>query len=155
MAPCARRPSRRGVDVSLLQITYVSRSTERFTARDLPDLVTASSRNNEAKGITGALYFSDGRFIQVLEGDERRVIPLYGSIMQDPRHTDVETVSIRPLTSRRFGEWGMGHLPAELAVHTAREAFRVARTPGAVWGTDTLNDILEQFERVLATAGRD
>ena len=49
----------------------------------------------------------------------------------------------------------MGHLPAELALHTAREAFRVARTPGAVWGTDTLNDILEQFERVLAVYRSD
>ncbi len=138
--------------MALLQITYVSRSTERFTTRDLPDLVATSRRNNEATQVTGALYYAEGRFIQVLEGDENIVIPLYGTIMQDPRHTEVETVAIRPVTARRFPEWGMGHLPAEFAAQAAREAFRIARTPGAAWGDAALTEILDEFEQALNRA---
>lgn len=76
--------------------------------------------------------------------------PLYESIQDDPRHTEVETVGIRSITVRRFPEWGMGHLPAELATTAAREAFRVAHTPAAEWRDDALAKILDEFERALA-----
>lgn len=34
--------------MALLQITYVSRATERFSKADLPDLIATCRRNNAA-----------------------------------------------------------------------------------------------------------
>ena len=137
--------------MALLQITYVSRATERLRACDLPELIASARRHNESRNITGALYFADGRFIQVLEGAEHHLMPLYGSIVDDPRHTKVETVSIRPIETPRFAGWGLGHLPAEFVTSAAREAIRAARTPGSAWADGSLTEILAEFERALRT----
>ncbi len=139
--------------MTLLQLTYISRATERFSARDLPELVAAAQEHNDTIGITGALYFANGRFIQVLEGDEIAVLTLYAAIVDDPRHTEVETVARRIVTERCFGEWRMGKLPDGLAVRAAREAFRVSRTPGAMWGDAEVDAILDEFRARLVTAG--
>ena len=58
--------------------------------------------------MTGVLLHRDGTFMQVLEGDEDVVRPLYGTIAHDPRHADVVNVwgSLSP--TRRFGDWSMG-----------------------------------------------
>ena len=138
--------------MTLLQLVYTSRATERFNDRDLPSLVATARTHNDRVGITGALHFSDGRFIQVLEGAETDVVSLYEIFVTDPRHTEVETVSRRIVGERGFGEWRMGHLPRGLVINAGRDALRVSRTPVAGWDDTEVDAILTEFRRALVSS---
>ena len=135
--------------MTLFQLTYISRSTERFSARDLPELLEAARAKNLALDLTGALYFAAGRFIQVLEGEEAVVRKLYATILRDPRHTEVETVAARAIDERAFLTWRMGALSASLAARAAKEAFRLHRTRETTWSEETLDQIIEEFQLAL------
>jgi hypothetical protein len=135
--------------MSLLQLTYISRATERFGPRDLPGLIDQAATNNATADVTGALYFASDRFIQVLEGPEDTVRSLVDRISRDPRHTDLEVVAAKSIPTRRFAAWSMGALSPSLAARAAKEAFRVSDR-GVGWSGETLEEILSQFERALA-----
>ena len=55
----------------MISIAYSSSAAVPFSEGDLLELLTRSRENNTAKGITGLLLFKEGKFLQVLEGDER------------------------------------------------------------------------------------
>lgn len=71
----------------------------------LEDLLQSSRRRNASLGITGALFASHGRFLQVLEGEKGAVQQVYGAISADPRHTALQVIESRPVVSRQFPEW--------------------------------------------------
>lgn len=54
------------------------------------------------------LLYSDGRFVQALEGPEDAVRALYARIQRDPRHARVLTVRAGPGPRRYFADWSMG-----------------------------------------------
>ncbi|GAA3574791.1 hypothetical protein GCM10022197_34840 [Microlunatus spumicola] len=89
-------------------LVYVSRVAASVTGQGLLELMWASRTYNEAVGITGLLLYSDGGFLQVLEGDQDVVESLYASIEQDPRHDDVTLVRTREQDEREFPDWSMG-----------------------------------------------
>ena len=68
----------------------------------------ASKANNPALGITGVLCFSEGIFLQVLEGGRSAVNRLYNRIAADPRHSEVELLCYEEIGERRFAGWSMG-----------------------------------------------
>ena len=71
--------------MSLLQLIYLSQETAPLTSRELTELVAHSSRANEPRRITGALYYGGGLFIQAIEGYQSDVLRLYTKIPDDPR----------------------------------------------------------------------
>jgi hypothetical protein len=73
-------------------------------------IVRKSKANNPALGVTGVLCFSEGIFLQVLEGGRSSVNKLYNRIATDPRHTDVELMSYEEVGERRFAGWSMGQV---------------------------------------------
>ena len=91
--------------MSLLQLIYLSQETAPLTSRELTELVAHSSRANEPRRITGALYYGGGLFIQAIEGYQSDVLRLYTKILDDPRHEDVELIAIRPIKERSFAAW--------------------------------------------------
>ena len=74
---------------------------------DLPGMVEKAAVNNDKAGITGVLVFSGGRFLQVLEGPVKFVNQLYGRIVSDERHRDVELISYELVPSTYFPDWSM------------------------------------------------
>jgi len=82
----------------------------------LISLLSTSRVNNLENGITGMLlymegrYFSDyeGRFIQVLEGDEPEVKKLFEKIKTDERHQGVLVLRESFRKERNFPDWTMG-----------------------------------------------
>lgn len=54
----------------MISIAYVSSATVAFNETKLQDLVAQCQRNNERLGVTGILVYSDGNFMQVIEGGE-------------------------------------------------------------------------------------
>ncbi|MFN3584733.1 BLUF domain-containing protein [Phenylobacterium sp.] len=76
--------------------------------RDTVDAITDSAaKRNAALGVTGALLACNGRFLQVLEGDKDAVRQVYGAILLDPRHTDVQLLDSRAIVSRQFADWSL------------------------------------------------
>ena len=89
------------------QLLYHSRATAPLGEAELLQLLTWSRTYNAAHGITGLLLYSEGYFVQVLEGEEAAVTDVYAHIQRDPRHAQVRTVRQGP-GPRRFAEWSMG-----------------------------------------------
>lgn len=113
---------------SVHQILYHSRAAGQPTPAELQDILDWSQQYNMQHGITGLLLYSEGRYVQVLEGPEAAVEDLYAHIQQDTRHTHVETVSRGP-GPHRFSEWSMelGHV----SPHQLEQAVAAVQVPGA------------------------
>jgi hypothetical protein len=75
---------------------------------ELMAILSVARQTNQELEITGMLLYRDGFFIQALEGEETQVKALYDKIRQDPRHRNVVTVDIHPITERAFVGWHMG-----------------------------------------------
>ncbi len=89
-------------------LVYISSATKLFDETELVELLQKARKNNVRNGITGMLLYSNGNFIQVIEGEEDKVQALHQKITTDSRHTNIFTLLTRPLTERMFSEWSMG-----------------------------------------------
>jgi hypothetical protein len=96
--------------MALVRLIYASRAVEAFTSAQLVALTTRASRSNAAAGVTGTLIYTDGHFLQLLEGNELAVRNLFARIHGDRRHTDVHKIGCQATTARLFGKWGMSCL---------------------------------------------
>ncbi|MFD1469830.1 BLUF domain-containing protein [Hymenobacter caeli] len=95
------------LDASIYQVLYRSRTAEPWSVTQLQALLNKSRHYNAAHGITGLLLYSDGCFVQVLEGPENAVRTLYANIQQDPRHTQLLTIREGLGPRRYFADWSM------------------------------------------------
>ena len=73
----------------LVRLMYASRALPAVDQEALVAILRKSKANNPGTGITGVLCFSEGIFLQVLEGGRAAVNQLYNRIATDPRHNDV------------------------------------------------------------------
>jgi hypothetical protein len=96
------------LDASVYQVLYHSQATGPVSEAELQGLLAQARSFNTRHYLTGILLYSDGRFVQLLEGPEPVVRALYAKIQQDRRHTQVVTVSEGPGPGRRFADWSMG-----------------------------------------------
>jgi hypothetical protein len=94
----------------LVRLMYASRATSGFMAEDLVAIMKKSKANNPPAGVTGLLCFSEGIFLQVLEGGRMPVNRLYNRIASDSRHTDVVLLSYEEIEERCFAGWSMGQV---------------------------------------------
>jgi len=92
----------------LYTAVYVSSAVGTWGTLELSRLLEQSRAKNTALGVTGILLHREGSFMQVLEGEEDVVRPLYNVIAHDPRHADVVNVWTSLSPHRRFGDWSMG-----------------------------------------------
>ena len=92
----------------LVRLIYCSRAARAVDGEELAAIVKTSRRNNQRDGITGVLCFSDGHFIQVLEGGRAAVNQLYCRIVADARHAQAMLLCYDEVPERRFAGWAMG-----------------------------------------------
>jgi len=97
------------------RLIYISSS--RISDRDdeVATIIEQSGRRNAAAGITGLLWFDGANFVQALEGDAEDVADTMKRVCRDPRHSAIEVVTDRNVTTRMFGSWAMRHAGAEPA----------------------------------------
>lgn len=110
----------------MISITYVSSAVRQFSESTLLDLVDQCQANNKRLGVTGVLVYSDGNFMQVIEGADLVIHALYDRIKRDDRHRDVTTVIVQTLESREFQGWSMAFnivAPRPLRTHAIPHAF--------------------------------
>jgi len=134
----------------LVRLMYASRAVESVDPDDLAAILKKSKANNPPIGVTGVLCFSDGIFLQVLEGGRSPVSALYNKIASDPRHHDVVLLSYEEVSERSFAGWSMGQVnlsrlnPALLLKYSERPEL----DPYAVSGRVSL----ALFNELVATA---
>lgn len=92
----------------MFYLLYISYATEPFSEEELRELLVQSRKKNKEHSITGMLVYIEGKFIQVLEGEKKKVEQLYEVIRQDPRHEKVSTLMEGIISKRNFEDWSMG-----------------------------------------------
>lgn len=112
-------------------ITYQSKATARATAADLRELAWKAKTRNRDLGITGMLLYDRGRFFQTLEGPAQSLKTIWGSISEDPRHTQIEILSEHIVPARLFGAWDLlsyhGDFARDTAVREAKACHNLTR----------------------------
>jgi len=93
-------------------IIYTSEYVGRAEDIDdvLADIVVRSEINNLEFGITGLLFYQNGRFIQVLEGERDSLEGLMSILEQDDRHENIQRIIDQAIKKRAFEEWSMDSL---------------------------------------------
>ena len=134
----------------LVRLMYASRAVPAVDQDELVAILKKSKANNPKAGITGVLCFSEGIFMQVLEGGRTAVNRLYNRIAADARHSDVVLLHYEEIAERRFAGWSMGQVnmarlnPALLLKYS--ECAKL--DPYAVSGTVSM----ALFDELVATA---
>ncbi|MFD1872667.1 BLUF domain-containing protein [Hymenobacter bucti] len=88
-------------------IIYMSTASWPMTDAELQELLRQAQQGNERLGITGALVYGDGQFMQIMEGEQATLETLYAHLGQDRRHKGLFKLADRPIIERRFSEWSM------------------------------------------------
>ena len=94
----------------LVRLMYASRALAAVDQEELLAILKKSKANNPKAGVTGVLCFSEGIFMQVLEGGRSGVNKLYNRIASDARHSDVVLLNYEEIAERRFAGWSMGQV---------------------------------------------
>jgi len=134
----------------LVRLMYASRAVPSVDQDELVAIVRKSKANNGPDGITGVLCFSEGIFLQVLEGGRSPVNRLYNRIATDSRHTQIELMRYEEIGERRFAGWSMGQVnmsrlnPSLLMKYSEKPTLDPYAVSGAV--------SMALFEELMATA---
>ena len=132
-----------------IQLVYASQARPGFQASQLTELVARSQERNRAVGITGALYSGDGVFAQVLEGPPAPVFALYARVLEDPRHVDIQTLTVRQVEERTFPQWGMAQVRGQVAPPVSPAALLEQSASGSTWVDGPVDEILTWFRHTL------
>ncbi len=102
----------------MYEIVYQSKASSDLVDKDIKDILKSAHKYNSRNGVTGCLLYHKGEFIQILEGEEEVIKPLFDVIYQDDRHTDVLLLSEGEKNSRTFSDFSMAY--HELSVEDVR-----------------------------------
>lgn len=112
--------------------------------------VTAKA-NNLQYNITGVLFYDNGTFIQVLEGEEASLRILMEKISNDSRHKNIIYLVDSPLAKRSFQNWNMDTIQLNLKLNKLDASlieFRKLYTSNLKLETKSFVKILSRFLEV-------
>lgn len=92
----------------MYHLVYTSYAIPHFDEANLVELLNQARNHNKKEEITGMLLHLNGKFIQVLEGDQKKVKQLYHRIENDERHKRVTLLLEGESANRIFDKWSMG-----------------------------------------------
>jgi hypothetical protein len=101
----------------LYSLVYVSTAARMLSMEDISRLLEKAQQRNLDEGVTGVLLYSDGNFMQCIEGPAQGLARVYECIKFDSLHFGMIDLVREPIEVRDFPEWSM--------------AFRVAGAMGA------------------------
>lgn len=85
---------------SLVQVVYVSEASGKLSNSELMSIVHTARKWNEKRDITSALFYKDGFFGQVLEGDYDAISIVCNRIKRDSHHHHIIQLASKPIRSR-------------------------------------------------------
>ena len=132
------------------QIIYSSQSTIPMQSDDLEVLLEQARRSNGIQHITGALIYSDGNFLQILEGERASVQALMARIVKDVRHAHVIVLREGEIPSARFDGWKMAYVSATPEQVSRWAGLAATGTHGVTDDTDGLQRTARFVQDILA-----
>ena len=112
----------------LVAKTYLSQSKLDWTDEAIDQLLERSKQNNASRGITGAMIYANGYFMQLIEGPQIAVDELYSAIEADPRHEVLSLLHNQEIKDRHFSDWAMEYRDSDdlgeralMTIHAAKQ----------------------------------
>lgn len=134
-------------------IIYGSRAVKPLSDGDLLTLLLQARSHNMLHDISGALVYSQGQFMQVLEGEAAMLATLYERLLRDPRHTQLVKYADKAIAERSFGEWSMAFQPVSEAQFAGLMGYvpagEFARVAPSLGRADNL--LLGMMKELIAT----
>jgi Sensors of blue-light using FAD len=93
----------------LQAIVYVSAATHLLAPAEIDHLLRRARERNAEAGVTGLLLYSDGSFMQYIEGPRDELQCIYAIILKDPLHHHIEELLVEPIAAREFADWSMAY----------------------------------------------
>lgn len=144
--------------MSLYHLVYESQAIVPFETAELTVLLKQSRAHNQQAHITGLLLHTpDGRFFQILEGEDAAVRQLYYQhILADPRHYQCRVLGEGNCAERSFADWNMGFRVAQahdlgILLQTGSLNARTAHGPRPTIRPELLELLLDFVE--ISAAG--
>jgi hypothetical protein len=132
----------------LYAIVYVSTAVRQVSLGDMRGLLEDARHRNAAAGITGVLLYSEGSFMQYLEGPARSLAEVYGLIKTHPLHYGLIDLVREPIAVREFAEWSMAFQVVGAfgpSSPLAQDALLADRLGAAAQRNSTACDLLSKF----------
>jgi hypothetical protein len=92
---------------ALHRLLYVSAAAAEMDNAELERLLDVARSSNAATGITGALLYAGGNFMQLLEGPREAVLATFARIGRNPLHRQIIELLSEPAEGREFAQWSM------------------------------------------------
>ncbi len=89
-------------------LVYVSIATRQLSIDETDHLLFRAQARNETYGVTGALLYTGGHFMQYIEGPAAGMSTIYDIIKADAQHHGIIELLRTPVETREFPEWSMG-----------------------------------------------
>ena len=102
--------------------------------KDIEEITIVAKRENALRQITGVLFFFEGKFLQVVEGEEPVLRQLMKNIEADGRHENIEYLIDTEVEKRGFYDWNM-------------DSFNFSN--GRKFNRDNLRQLSENFKKTL------
>lgn len=91
----------------MYQLNYHSIASPRLKFEDLEAILEEAKATNSELNISGCLIYHNNSFVQILEGEKKDVLHVYGKIKTDDRHHSVTLLWENDVDKRFFVEWHM------------------------------------------------
>lgn len=88
-------------------LVFISTARKLMSDDELLDLLQSARLKNTENNITGMLLYSEGTFMQVLEGKKEDIHRVYNAIQADKRYRNIIVMITGMLNKRIFSKWSM------------------------------------------------
>jgi hypothetical protein len=92
--------------------------------QNLADIMAVSKPKNMVLGITGVLFYMEGKYLQILEGEENNVRAIMADIEKDSRHQNLEYLIDTKTEKRGFYDWKMDYFNFSNGQKFSRERLK-------------------------------
>jgi len=128
------------------QLAYISTAVNLMSDEQLLSILKTARNRNSEHHVTGVLLYSEGTFIQALEGEQGEVDKIFEAIEADNRHKNIIKLIDKALDIRNFPDWSMGF--ATINQHQAHEIAGFLTSTGDIMNSGNnraLVSILKTF----------
>ena len=92
----------------------------RAMPEDFTNILNTARKDNPARDITGMLFYDQGKFIQIIEGEKQELDKLMDILNSDVRHKNIQVLINAAVPQRELKDWNM-------------EAFDISSHIGKDW----------------------
>ena len=96
----------------LFAVTYLSEASRNLRPEELDAILLDARVFNASEEVSGALFYGDGLFFQLIEGTEEAVKRTFDRLSAAKAHHNIRILCQGPIASRFFESWHMGFVHA-------------------------------------------